>query len=72
MSTIWIPKKLVRLSMWPYTRCFLMHQADPAVTLVAIARLVRRGGWIVAQEPLRYPTPISHPRVPARSATGSS
>jgi SAM-dependent methyltransferase len=49
-----------------YTRCFLMHQADPAVTLAAIARLVRPGGWIVAQEPLRYPPPISSPRVNAQ------
>jgi SAM-dependent methyltransferase len=49
-----------------YTRCFLMHQADPTVTLAAIVRLVRPGGWIVAQEPLRYPPPISHPRVPAQ------
>jgi SAM-dependent methyltransferase len=49
-----------------YSRCFLMHQADPTATLAAIARLVRPGGWIVAQEPLRYPPPMSHPRVPAQ------
>jgi SAM-dependent methyltransferase len=49
-----------------YSRCFLMHQADPVATLAAIGKLVRPGGWIVAQEPLRYPPPISHPRVPAQ------
>jgi SAM-dependent methyltransferase len=49
-----------------YCRCFLMHQGDPAATLASIARLVRPGGWIVAQEPLRYPPPISHPRVHAQ------
>jgi SAM-dependent methyltransferase len=49
-----------------YCRCFLMHQANPAETLCAVARLVRAGGWIVAQEPLRYPPPLSHPRVPAQ------
>src|SRR6202042_791062 len=32
-----------------YTRLFLMHQADPAETLSAIAQLVRAGGWIVVQ-----------------------
>jgi SAM-dependent methyltransferase len=47
-------------------RCFLMHQANPEDTLCAIARLVRPGGWIVALEPLRYPPPVSHPRVPAQ------
>ncbi len=49
-----------------YSRCFLMHQTDPVETLKAVARLVRPGGWIVAQEPLRYPPPLSHPRVPAQ------
>jgi SAM-dependent methyltransferase len=49
-----------------YSRCFLMHQSDPVATLAAMARLVRPGGWIVAQEPLRYPPPISHPRVLAQ------
>jgi hypothetical protein len=49
-----------------YCRCFLMHQTDPAETLGAVARLVRPEGWIVAQEPLRYPPPVSHPRVPAQ------
>jgi SAM-dependent methyltransferase len=49
-----------------YCRCFLMHQADPTETLTAVARLVRPGGWIIAQEPLRYPPPISHPRVAAQ------
>jgi SAM-dependent methyltransferase len=49
-----------------YSRCFLMHQSDPVATLAAIGKLVRPGGWIVAQEPLRYPPPISYPRVPAQ------
>jgi SAM-dependent methyltransferase len=49
-----------------YSRCFLMHQLDAVATLAAMGKLVRPGGWIVAQEPLRYPPPISHPRVPAQ------
>jgi SAM-dependent methyltransferase len=49
-----------------YSRCFLMHQTDPVATLAAMGKLVRPRGWIVAQEPLRYPPPISHPRVPAQ------
>ncbi|MBV8291568.1 MAG: class I SAM-dependent methyltransferase [Mycobacterium sp.] len=49
-----------------YCRCFLMHQANPAETLSAVSRLVRPGGWIVVQEPLRFPPPVSHPRVPAQ------
>jgi ubiquinone/menaquinone biosynthesis C-methylase UbiE len=40
-----------------YTRCFLMHQVNPAATLSRIAALVRPGGWIVCQEPLRAPAP---------------
>ena len=44
-----------------YTRCFLMHQADPAECLTAIAALVRPGGWIIAQEPLPDPPPHAHP-----------
>jgi SAM-dependent methyltransferase len=51
-----------------YTRCFLMHQADPVHTLVRIAQLVRPGGSIVAQEPLRYPPPRSHPHLQALTA----
>ena len=50
-----------------YTRCFLMHQRDPTHTLVRIAELVRPGGWIVAQEPLRNPPPRSHPHLEALS-----
>jgi SAM-dependent methyltransferase len=49
-----------------YCRCFLMHQADPVETLRAMGRLLRPGGWIVAQEPLRFPPPVSHPRVAAQ------
>jgi SAM-dependent methyltransferase len=48
-----------------YTRAFLMHQADPGVTLARIARLLRPGGWLIAQEPLRVPPPRSHPAVDA-------
>jgi SAM-dependent methyltransferase len=38
-----------------YTRLFLMHQANPVRTLRQIAALLRPGGWLVAQEPLRTP-----------------
>lgn len=48
-----------------FTRCFLMHQADPAQTLRRIAGLLRPGGWIVAQEPLPSPPPRSHPHLSA-------
>jgi len=48
-----------------FTRCFLMHQADPARTLGRIAGLLRPGGWIVAQEPLPSPPPRSHPQLSA-------
>lgn len=44
-----------------YTRLFLMHQRDPGKTLSRIADLLRPGGWLVAQEALRYPPPRSHP-----------
>ncbi|HYY82024.1 MAG TPA: class I SAM-dependent methyltransferase [Actinomycetes bacterium] len=48
-----------------YTRLFLMHQANPAQTLRQIAALLRPGGWLVAQEPLRTPPPRSHPDLDA-------
>jgi len=48
-----------------YTRFFLMHQPDPVRTLSQIASLLRPGGWIVAQEPLRSPPPRSHPHLDA-------
>ncbi len=48
-----------------FTRLFLMHQADPAQTLSAIARLIRPGGWIIVHEPLRDPPPRSHPQLAA-------
>ena len=48
-----------------FTRCFLMHQADPVRTLGRIAGLLRPGGWIVAQEPLPSPPPRSHPHLSA-------
>jgi SAM-dependent methyltransferase len=44
-----------------YTRLFLLHQRDAARTLARIATVVRPGGWIIAQEPLRDPTPRSSP-----------
>src|SRR6478736_610113 len=40
-----------------YTRLFLMHQRDPGKTLSHIAGLLRPGGWVVAQEALRFPPP---------------
>jgi hypothetical protein len=48
-----------------YTRFFLMHQPDPVRTFSQIARLLRPGGWIVAQEALRSPPPRSHPHLDA-------
>ena len=51
-----------------YTRLFLMHQPDPVRTLSQIARLVRPGGWVVAQEALRSPPPRSHPHLGALGA----
>jgi SAM-dependent methyltransferase len=51
-----------------FTRCFLMHQADPVRTLRRIAGLLRPGGWVVAQEPLPAPPPRSHPHLGALTA----
>ena len=51
-----------------YTRLFLMHQPDPVRTLSQIARLLRPGGWVVAQEALRSPPPRSHPPLDALGA----
>lgn len=51
-----------------YTRYFLMHQPDPVRTLGRIARLLRPGGWVVAQEALRYPPPRSYPHAEALGA----
>ena len=51
-----------------YTRLFLMHQPDPKRTLSQIARLLRPGGWVVAQEALRSPPPRSHPHLDALGA----
>ena len=48
-----------------FTRCFLMHQPDPAHTLGRIAALLRPGGWLVVQEPLRSPPPRSSPQCEA-------
>jgi ubiquinone/menaquinone biosynthesis C-methylase UbiE len=48
-----------------YTRLFLMHQPDVVRTLRRIAGLLRPGGWLVAQEPLRTPPPASHPELAA-------
>ena len=51
-----------------YTRFFLMHQPDPVRTLSQITRLLRPGGWVVAQEALRSPPPRSHPHLDALAA----
>jgi SAM-dependent methyltransferase len=51
-----------------YSRLFLMHQPDPVRTLGQIANLLRPGGWVVAQEALRYPPPRSHPHLDALGA----
>jgi ubiquinone/menaquinone biosynthesis C-methylase UbiE len=48
-----------------YTRLFLMHQADLPATLRQIGALLRPGGWLVAQEPLRNPPPRSQPHLAA-------
>jgi SAM-dependent methyltransferase len=48
-----------------YTRAFLMHQADPERTLRKIAGMLRPGGWLLVQEPLRTPPPQSYPPVGA-------
>jgi SAM-dependent methyltransferase len=44
-----------------FSRCFLMHQSDPAKTLAKVAGLLRPGGWVVVQEPLRDPVPRAYP-----------
>ena len=51
-----------------YSRFFLMHQPAPVRTLSRIARLLRPGGWVVAQEALRSPPPRSHPHLDALGA----
>jgi SAM-dependent methyltransferase len=43
------------------TRCFLMHQRDPAAILRHLTGLLRPGGWLVALEPLPTPAPMAHP-----------
>jgi SAM-dependent methyltransferase len=48
-----------------YTRAFLMHQADPERTLRKIGAMLRPGGWLIVQEPLRTPPPRSYPHVAA-------
>lgn len=48
-----------------YTRAFLMHQPDPGRTLKSIAELLRPGGWLITQEPLRTPPPRSAPALDA-------
>ena len=45
------------------TRLFLLHQADPARTLRRIAGLLLPGGWVICQEPLRSPPPLSFPHL---------
>lgn len=48
-----------------FTRCFLMHQTNLTETLIRIAAVIRPGGWLVAQEPMRSPAPRSHPPLDA-------
>jgi SAM-dependent methyltransferase len=48
-----------------FTRLFLLYQTDPARTLRQIAALLRPGGWVIAQEPLRIPPPRSFPHLDA-------
>ena len=49
------PSALVAGTLFDLALCRLLltHQSDPAATLRAVARLVRPGGRIVAQDPLR-------------------
>ena len=47
-----------------FCRLFLLHQPDPVQTLRRIASMLRPGGWIVAQEPLRHPSPQAFPHCP--------
>lgn len=47
-----------------FCRLFLLHQADTVRTLRRIAAMLRPGGWIIAQEPLRHPSPQAFPHVP--------
>jgi SAM-dependent methyltransferase len=51
-----------------FTRQFLMHQSDPVRSLTRIADVLRPGGWLVAQEPLRDPPWRAHPPISAISA----
>jgi SAM-dependent methyltransferase len=51
-----------------YTRLFLTHQPDQVRTLRRIAGLLRPGGWLVAQEPLPWPAPRSHPHLESLAA----
>jgi SAM-dependent methyltransferase len=51
-----------------YCRLFLMHQPDPMRTFRRIAGLLRPGGWVIAQEPLRTPAPRSFPHLSALDA----
>lgn len=44
-----------------FTRLFLVHQPDAARMLRQIATALRPGGWIIAQEPLYDPAPVSRP-----------
>jgi SAM-dependent methyltransferase len=48
-----------------FTRCFLMHQADPVRALSQISTILRPGGWIVSHEPLPSPPPRSYPQLGA-------
>jgi SAM-dependent methyltransferase len=46
-----------------FSRQFLLHQPDPERTLRCIAGLLRPGGVLIAHEPFRSPSWLSHPHI---------
>jgi SAM-dependent methyltransferase len=48
-----------------YTRLFLAHARDPVRTLRHVRGLLKPGGWLIAQEPLRRPLPQAFPHLDA-------
>jgi SAM-dependent methyltransferase len=51
-----------------FSRQFLLHQPDPGRTLRCIAELLRPYGVLIAQEPFRSPSWLSHPHISHLSA----
>ncbi|GAA1849581.1 hypothetical protein GCM10009836_31700 [Pseudonocardia ailaonensis] len=51
-----------------FSRLFLMHQPDPVATLRRIGALLRPGGMLVLQEPVRAVPPAAHPPLAALGA----